>query len=113
MIEHRGYFSEIKYDAKEKVYRGRALCLKDDVITAQGATIEELEEAFKREIDNYLFTCKIMDEKPVRAFSGSIKLQVPPILHLRLSQTAAKQGISMNALIRNKLSEFNTQDQKK
>ena len=98
MMKYKGYLGEVTYDATAKILHGEILGLRD-VITFQGTTVNELEKAFKDSIDDYLSWCKERGENPEKAFSGNIRIRIPPNLHARLAYNAAINGISLNSLI--------------
>lgn len=52
-MKHKGYTATIQYDEKAKIFHGEVKDLKD-VITFQGTSVEELEEAFHDSVDDYL-----------------------------------------------------------
>jgi len=101
-MKYKGYAGEVTYDAEGHIFHGEVLGLKD-IITFQGTTVDELEEAFKGSIDDYLNWCKERGETPEKAFSGNIRVRLSSDLHAKLAQAAVIQGISLNSLIINKL----------
>ena len=101
-MRYKGYFGEPEYDYEAKIFHGEVVGLKD-VITFQGKTVKELEKAFKDSIDDYLAWCKERGEKPEKTYSGNIRLRMTSNLHAHLALEAAKQGISLNDLINQKL----------
>ncbi len=65
----------------------------------EGTCVEELEQAFKDSVDEYLEQCENEGIEPQRPFSGKFNLRMPPELHARAAQTAVRQGKSVNQLI--------------
>ena len=57
MMEYKGYLGKADYDYEAKIFHGEVIGLKD-VITFQGRTVDELEQAFKDSINDYLAWCK-------------------------------------------------------
>jgi predicted HicB family RNase H-like nuclease len=55
-MKYKGYLGQIVYDDETKLFHGNVIGLKD-VITFQGKTVKELEQAFKNSIDDYLAWC--------------------------------------------------------
>ena len=98
MMEYKGYFGDVTYDPEADIFHGNVLGLKD-VITFQGTSVKELEQAFKDSIDDYLVWCKERGEKPEKTFSGELRLKMPIELHAQLAHMAATQGISLNTHI--------------
>ena len=102
MMKYKGYFGQIAYDDEAKVFYGEVIGLKD-VITFQGTNAQEIEQAFRDSVDDYLVWCKERGETPEKTYSRNIRVRMAPDLHAGLALEAARQGISLNELINNKL----------
>jgi predicted HicB family RNase H-like nuclease len=102
MIKYKGYIGHVLYDNEAKLFHGEVIGLKD-VITFQGATAKEIEQAFKDSINDYLSWCKERGEKPEKSFSGNLRIRITPNLHAALAKEAALYGKSLNSLIMEKL----------
>ena len=102
MMKYKGYFGDASFDADAKIFHGDVIGLKD-VITFQGTSVKELEQAFKDSVDDYLKWCKQRGEEPEKTFSGNIRLRISPELHAMLSHNATLRGVSLNSLIVEKL----------
>lgn len=96
MLEYKGYIGTIEAD--DGVFVGRVAGLRD-VITFEGATFAELEQAFRDSIDDYLVFCAQRGEKPDRAYNGKIPLRVSPQTHRRAAMRAEAEGLSLNQWI--------------
>jgi YgiT-type zinc finger domain-containing protein len=92
------YTGHVEYDDKAKIFHGEVVGLKD-IITFQGKSVEELEQAFHDSIEDYLEWCKERNEKPEKTFSGTFNLRIPPDLHARLALQAKSMGMSLNSFI--------------
>ena len=103
-MKYKGYIGQVAYDEDAKIFHGEVIGLKD-VITFQGESVKELEQAFKDSINDYLEFCEERGESPEKTFSGSLHLRMNPKLHGNLALEAAKHGISLNDLITKKLSK--------
>ena len=62
-MKYKGYAGKVSYDADAKIFHGDVVGLKD-VITFQGTTVKELEQAFRESIDDYIAWCNKRGEKP-------------------------------------------------
>jgi predicted HicB family RNase H-like nuclease len=98
MMKYKGYTGHVEYDDEAKIFHGEVLGIKD-VITFQGTTVDEIEQAFKDSVDDYLAFCKKRGEEPDRSFSGKFNLRIPPELHAKLSCAAHLKGESLNNYI--------------
>lgn len=102
MMRYKGYIGQVEFDDETKSFYGEVIGLKD-TITFQGTNAKELEKAFHDSVDIYLGWCKERGEKPDKSFSGKLHVRMNPDLHAYLALEAAKQGISLNELINEKL----------
>jgi predicted HicB family RNase H-like nuclease len=103
MMKYKGYIGHVEYDDEAKIFHGEVVGLKD-IITFQGKSVEELEQAFHDSVNDYLSWCKERGEKPEKTFSGTFNLRIPPELHAKLALHAKTVGISLNSYVAQKLS---------
>ncbi len=101
-MKYKGYEAIVSFDDDARIFHGEVVGIKD-VITFQGLSVDELEQAFYESVDDYLAFCKERGEQPEKAFSGNLRLRIPPKLHALLSQEAHRKGVSLNKLICSKL----------
>lgn len=101
-LKYKNYTGHVEYDHEAKIFHGTVLGIKD-VITFQGTTVEEIEQAFKDSVDDYLDFCKKLAQAPERPFSGKFHLRIPPELHSKLSIAASQNSESLNSYINRKL----------
>jgi predicted HicB family RNase H-like nuclease len=95
---HEGYWGRAEYDRASRRFHGEVIGTRD-VITFQGATIEDTGKAFVESVDDYLAYCRERGEKPERPFSGRFVVRISPHSHQRLSGLAESLGTSLNALV--------------
>ena len=67
-MKYKEYQGHAKYDEEAKLFHGEVMDL-NDVITFQGTSKEELEQAFKDSIDDYLDFCKELERVPENPFT--------------------------------------------
>jgi len=104
-MNYKGYTGYAEYDDSARVFHGEVSDTRD-VITFQGTTVEEIEEAFRESVDDYLEFCEQRGEPPDRPFSGRLMMvRLPPDLHRRLFILARREGKSLNQLIAEQLSK--------
>lgn len=105
MMKYKGYTGHVEYDDEAKIFHGDVLGIKD-VVTFQGTTVDEIEQAFKDSVDDYLAFCEERGEEPDRPFSGKFNLRISPDLHARLSIAAQTHGDSLNNYIKKLLERY-------
>ena len=96
MLEYKGYIGTVEAD--DGAFVGRVVGLRD-VITFEGGTFAEVEQAFRDSIDDYLSFCAERGEQADRPYSGKIPLRVEPELHRRAALQAQAEGVSLNQWI--------------
>jgi predicted HicB family RNase H-like nuclease len=102
MLKYKGYTGHVEFDDESGVLHGEVLDLRD-VITFQGKSTEEIEQAFRDSIDDYLEFCKERGEEPDKPLSGRLMVRLPPQLHRKAYVTARREGKSLNQWITEKL----------
>ncbi|MCF6271461.1 MAG: type II toxin-antitoxin system HicB family antitoxin [Melioribacteraceae bacterium] len=100
MLNYKGYTGQINYDDEMKILHGEVIDTRD-VITFQGKTVDEIEEAFRESIDDYLEFCNERGEQPDKPFSGKFILRMPPKLYRKLYLKANRSGKSLNRVSSN------------
>jgi predicted HicB family RNase H-like nuclease len=105
MLDYRGYTGRVELDDEAGVFHGEVLDTRD-VITFSGTSVEELEQAFRDSVDDYLEFCAERGEDPDRPFSGRLMVRLPTDLHRRLHLEAKREGKSLNQLISDRLASF-------
>ena len=78
-----------------------------DVITFQGKSVDELEQAFRDSIDDYMEYCEQQNEEPDKPFSGRLMLRLPTEIHRKLYVWAKNEGKSLDEYVSEKLSLVN------
>jgi len=64
MLQHKGYTGHVEFDDGARLFHGEVIDLRE-VVTFQGTSIEELEEAFRDSVDDYLEFCEQRGEAAV------------------------------------------------
>lgn len=96
MLEYKGYIGVV--EAEDGVFVGRIAGLRD-VVTFEGTTFAEVEQAFRDSIDDYLAFCAVRGEPPGRRYTGNIPLRVSPEAHRWAAMRAQAEGVSLNQRI--------------
>jgi len=70
MMEYKGYIGKFETDEETGILHGEVVNICD-VITFEGATIEEVQKAFRESVDDYLDYCVQRGE--ISALRGKLK----------------------------------------
>ena len=104
MMEHKGYFAKVEFDDHANIFHGEVINLRD-VITFEGETVKELEQAFQGSVDDYLDFCSERGEDPEKPYSGKFVVRVEPELHKNIAIEARKEGKSLNVWVNDVISK--------
>lgn len=109
MMEYKGYIGNVIYDDEAKIFHGDIVNTRD-VITFQGRSVDELEQAFKDSIDDYISWCREEGVKPEKPYSGKFNLRIPPELHRQVALSAHKMKMSLNKYVEKALRDELSQE---
>lgn len=98
-MKYKGYQGHVAYDEEAKLFHGEIIGLKD-VITFQGTSVNELEQAFKDSVDEYLDFCAELKRAPEKPYSGKLILRLPPEIHEKAAYEAKSMGVSLNTWLK-------------
>jgi len=104
-MKYKNYEAFATYDEDARIFHGEVLHLRD-VITFQGESVNELEQAFHDSVDDYLEFCKERGEKPEKPYSGKFLLRLDPELHKKITAVAYKRNLSVNSLVAEVLEQY-------
>lgn len=102
MLKYKGYMGRVEYDDEAGIFHGEVLDLRD-VVTFQGTSVKEIEQAFRDSVDDYLEFCRQRGEKPDKPFSGRLMVRLPRDLHHKAYVSARREGKSLNQWIAEQL----------
>lgn len=98
MMKYKGYIGHVEYDGDARIFHGDIVNI-NDVVTFQGRQVDELEQAFKDSIDDYLDWCKKLGQSPDKPFSGQFMVRTTPETHQAAHIAAKISGLSLNAWV--------------
>ena len=93
-MSHRGYSAVIEYDDEDGLFFGRLAGIRDGV-GFHGQTVDELREAFREAVEDYIETCAKIGETPQKPYSGQLMVRVDPQVHADAALAAELAGKSL------------------
>lgn len=107
-LTYKGYTAGLpEFDPNARLFHGEVIGLRD-VVTFQGRSVDELEQAFRDSVDVYLEFCAELGSEPEKAYSGVFNVRTSPEVHRRIALASAAAGESLNAWVSRKLDETAT-----
>jgi predicted HicB family RNase H-like nuclease len=102
VLTHKGFIGTLNFSADDRIFFGRIEGIPD-LITFEGSSVEELENAFRYMVDQHIADCQ-EEGKPVeKSYKGLFNVRISPELHKKAVQKARMKGITLNQLIGNAL----------
>ena len=97
-MKHDGYTARVEFSAEDRVFFGK---LDDitDLVSFEGNTVEELENAFVEAVVDYLALCNATGKHPEKPFKGSFNVRMQPELHRRAALASRERNMSLNQLV--------------
>lgn len=102
ILTYKGFIGSVNYSADDRVFFGRIEGI-NDLVTFEGTTVDELENAFKEMVTLHIEDCQ-KEGKPVeKSYKGSFNVRISQELHKKAAQIATAQGITLNQLVKRAL----------
>ena len=98
MMEYKGYVGKVEIDNEAGILYGEVINVRD-VITFEGASVAEIQKAFRESVDDYLDFCAQRGESPEKPFSGKFVVRLPAELHRKAYIQAKLEDKSLNGWV--------------
>ncbi len=103
-MQYKGYHGSVEISPEDNILYGKLLFISP-LVTYEGITAQELEEAFKGAVDDYLDDCKTDGFAPIKPCKGSFNVRVGHDLHLAAAVASHHASINLNDFIKQALAE--------
>lgn len=101
-MKYKGFIGSVHYSEVDGVFSGRIEGI-DGLVTFEGASIQELTEAFHNAVESHLIFCKQQGITPKKSYTGTLNIRISPATHNAIADYAAEAGITINAFIKRAL----------
>ena len=98
VLKHGVYTARVEYSAEDRVFFGKLDDISD-LISFEGSTVEELENAFVEAIEDYLALCAETGKQSDKPFKGSFNVRMQPELHRQAALASRERNMSLNQLV--------------
>lgn len=95
LMNYKGFTAKVEFSADDNVFVGRLIGI-DDIVMFEAETVDELKRAFEEAVNFHIEVCERTGKKSKKSYSGKLMFRLPPELHARIAETAAKRGKSIN-----------------
>ena len=97
-MEYNGYHAVVTFDEEVGILHGEVFDTRD-VITFQGKSVDELEQAFRASVGEYLKICEERGRVPDKPFSGRVALRMDPETHRAVAGASRTSAKSLNSWV--------------
>lgn len=101
-LKYKDYIGSVDYSAEDSVFYGKIEGI-GDLVDYEGESVDELKNAFREAVDDYLAFCEDEGIVPQKSYSGKVDLDLTPDLQMNVANMAKKAGMSINAFVRSVL----------
>jgi predicted HicB family RNase H-like nuclease len=105
LMEYRGYYGSVYFDAQEKIFYGKIEFIRD-LVNYEAHDANSLLKSFHEAVDDYIQDCKATGKTPDKPFKGSFNVRIEPDLHREASLYAMQHGSTLNSVIKEALNKF-------
>ena len=98
MMEYKGYIGKVEIDDEAGILYGEVINVRD-MITFEGTSVDEIQQAFHESLDDYLEFCAQRGESPEKPFSGKFVVRLPAELHRQAYIEAKLKNKSLNSWV--------------
>lgn len=97
ILKYKGFVGSVNFSAEDRAFYGKVEGI-NDLVTFEGTTVDELEEAFKYMVEEHIQDCEQEGKPAEKSYKGSFNVRISPDLHRQAAQIASIQGITLNQL---------------
>jgi predicted HicB family RNase H-like nuclease len=104
IMKYKKYVATVELDAEAGLFHGEIINLSD-VVTFQGRSVDELRQAFRESVEDYLEACAEFGKEPEKPFTGRFVVRLRPEVHRSAVLAAKIENKSLNAWVAEKLEQ--------
>jgi len=98
VLKYKGFIGSVHYAAEDRVFYGKVEGV-NDLISFEGASVDELEEGFRYMVDKHIEDCEKKEIPLEKSYKGNLNIRLSPDLHKKAAYKAFSRGISLNQYI--------------
>ena len=102
LLQYKDFIGSVHFSAEDEVFFGKIEGISD-LVTFEGTTVEEINNAFREAVDDYIDICKETGKPLQKSYKGSFNVRIAPELHKKVVQKSLILGISLNKLVQRAL----------
>jgi len=109
-MKYKGYSATIAFSNEDAVFYGKVHGI-NDLVSFEGTSVSELNQAFEDSVDDYLASCEKLGKEAEKEYKGQFNVRVGVALHKTIAFKAAQKNISLNKYVENALLKMVNEDE--
>ena len=105
LLSYKNYNGTVEYSKEDRCLYGKVVGIKS-LLSYEGSSVQELEEAFQNVIDEYIQDCEERNVQPEIPYKGSFNIRINPELHRMVAIYAMENGKSLNAAVEEAIKQY-------
>ncbi len=105
LMTYQDFVGSVVYSASDRIFHGKIEFVVD-LVTFEGSSVEELEQAFKEAVDDYIALCEELGKSPEKAFAGTFNVRMKPELHRKAAIRSLEKGVSLNQFVNEAVTRY-------
>lgn len=98
VLVYKEFIGSVHFSTDDRVFFGKIEGI-DDLITFEGTTVDELENAFKYMVDEHIKDCADENKPLEKSYKGTFNIRLNPELHKKAAQRAIMKGVTLNQFV--------------
>jgi len=99
ILQYNGFIGSVHFSAEDAVFHGKIEGI-GDLVTFEGESVAELQQAFKEAIEDYIEICEQQGKPVYKSYKGNLNVKISSELHRKAMQKSLKLGISLNQFVK-------------
>lgn len=102
LFRYKGFYGSAQASIEDHCLFGK-LEFIEPLVSYEGHDIEELEQAFRAAVDDYLLDCEHLGREPAKPCKGSFNVRIGPELHRHALIAAKENNLNLNEFVKRSL----------
>ena len=99
LLRYKGFIGSVHFSADDNVFFGKLEGI-NDLVTFEGKTVQELNDAFCYMVDEHIKDCEAANIPVEKNYKGSFNIRITPELHRKAAIFAKFHGTSLNTFVK-------------
>ena len=104
LFRYKGFYGSAEASVEDNCLFGK-LEFIEPLISYEGQNVEELEQAFKEAVDDYLLDCEELGREPAKPCKGSFNVRIGPVLHRHALIVAKENNLNLNEFVKRSIEQ--------